>query len=73
VQCKGRYLDQKLGLDRIYPIEALGSTWSQAAGRITTFLTMCSHEAFNTLWDPVYFKDGLKIARRLAAKFEEIG
>ena len=30
-----------------------------------------NHEAFNTLWDPVYFKEGLKIARRLAAKLEE--
>jgi hypothetical protein len=60
--------NQILGSDRIYPIEALGpSVQLIPSGRSDHYFfnPYITHEAFNTLWDPVYFKDGRKIAKRL--------
>lgn len=60
--------NRKLGSDRIYPIQALGpSVQLIPSGRPDHYFfnPYITHEAFNTLWDPVYFTDGRKIARRL--------
>ena len=66
--------NRKLGSDRIYPIEALGPSVQlipSARSDHYFFNPYITHEAFNTLWDPVYFKDGRKIARRLVKDWKQ--
>jgi hypothetical protein len=66
--------NRKLGSDRIYPIQALGpSVQLIPSGRPDHYFfnPYITHEAFNTLWDPAYFKDGRKIARRLLKDWKQ--
>jgi hypothetical protein len=58
---------QRLGCDRIYPIECLGPSIQLFPSEDAKhyFNPYIDYQSFNNMWDPEYFNDGIRISKQI--------